>query len=170
MGALNVSACFASWGHLPHPAFRLLVGMALTALDRESAAGRPPRLYFGGEDAMCELIGGSSSALYRALATLRKEGAIEVADAGRSGHRAVYKLHLDAFESASSLPEVGGESVPEVGGTASRKRKAQPPASGTPRTYLGEHHEAPEGPTPSPEVVSPGPVDNVVYLRRRTAR
>lgn len=171
MGARNVSACFAVWPHLPHAAFRLLVGMALTALDNPSSDGRPPRVYFGGEDGMTELLGGGRSAVYRALATLREAGAVDVLDAGRSGHRAVYKLRLDVIPSSSSVPEVGPTSVPEVGRRASRKRDAERPASGTPRTDQGSDQESRLGKTSPNATHSPAAVDNarVIYLPTRSA-
>lgn len=164
MGARNVSAAFAMWARLDHAPFRLLVGMALQSLDQASPEGRPARVYFGGEDALVELLGRSRAAAYRALATLKKEGAVEVMDAGRSGHRAVYKLRLDPLAVRPSVAptetQKGRTERDEKGRTQRDRRVA---VSETPRNHLGGHEESREGDT-SPEVTtSPAaapPVDN----------
>lgn len=98
MGVRNVSACYAMWPQLPHAAFRVLVGMALQSLDASENQKRPPRIWFGGQDALIEMAGGSRATAYRALSTLREAGAIEQLEAGRFAHRAVYKLALDPME------------------------------------------------------------------------
>lgn len=102
MGARNVSAAFLLWGHLPALPRLVLVFMALTALDQKGKDGRPPRVYFGGEDELLTVAPRAS--LYRALATLRTAGAIEVLEKGRAGHRAVYRLRLDTLEAAPQGP------------------------------------------------------------------
>lgn len=104
MGARNVSAAYAMWGHLPHGAFRLLTGMALQSLDDTGKDGRPPRLWFGGEAAMIELVGRSRGVAYDALAVLKKAGAVAQIDDGRHGHRASFELALDPSK-ASDLPD-----------------------------------------------------------------
>lgn len=163
MGARNVSAAFLLWPHLPHGAFRLLVGMALQSLDQPSKEGRPARVYYGGEVAMVEAFGRSRRSMYQALETLRKEGAVEVLDSGRHGHRAVYRLALDpltvAAKGADSRTHKGADSRTE-GCENSHVKGAD---SRTPRNHLGGHEESREGDT-SPEVTtSPAagpPVDN----------
>lgn len=164
MGARNVSACFTLWAHLDHAPFRVLVGMALQSLDQPSAEGRPARVYFGGEDALVELLGRSRSAAYRALGALRKAGAVDLMDAGRSKHRAVYKLHLDplAFPAsvAVSATQKGRTERDEKGRTERDKRVA---LSATPRSTEEGTEESREGETSPPAVVSPAPsppVDN----------
>ncbi|GAA3767231.1 hypothetical protein ACFQ0G_26920 [Streptomyces chiangmaiensis] len=49
MGAQLVALVLASWTHLNDTAFRILVRMALTALDKQDGKS-PPHLYFGGRD------------------------------------------------------------------------------------------------------------------------
>jgi len=164
MGARNVSAAFAMWAHLDHAPFRVLVGMALMSLDQTSAEGRPARVYFGGEDAMVELLGRSRAAAYRALATLKKAGAVEVVDAGRSGHRAVYKLRLDPLAAPVSVAltetQKGRTERDKKGRT---ERDGRVALSETPRNHLGGTDESRPGETSPPAVVSPAPdvpVDN----------
>jgi len=164
MGARNVSAVFALWPTLPPLPKVLLLGMALQSLDTPSADGRPARVFFGGQDALVEFTGRSRTAAYRALKALRESGAVEVLDAGRNGHRAVYKLALDPlaegsqFRDASTLDEEEPASrnrdakgsrnrdgrVPESG------RKG--PESGTPRKDEEEQgdHEKEEPSLPAP--------------------
>lgn len=115
MGARNVSAAFAMWAHLGHAPFRLLVGMALQSLDQTSKEGRPPRVWYGGEDALVEFMGGKRSTAYRALGQLREVGAIESVEVGRSRHRAVYKLALDPLEPPTQGLESETQKGPKSG-------------------------------------------------------
>jgi len=161
MGARNVSAAYVLWGHLDHAPFRLLVGMALQSLDQQGKTGRPPRVWFGGQDALVDMLGRSRTQAYEALKKLREAGAIEVIDAGRIDHRAVYRLVLDA-SAVSGLPGLNSVRV--------TRTKRVPPTrnrgSGTPGP-LGTTEESTAesrlGKT-SPEVTTspaPGPpVDN----------
>lgn len=98
MGARNVSAAFAMWSHLPHGAFRLLVGMALQSLDESGKNDRPPRVWYGGERAMVEMLGRSRSVAYDALAALKEAGAVTQLEDGRHGHRASFQLALDPLK------------------------------------------------------------------------
>jgi len=108
MGARNAIAAYAMYPGLKHRAFRLLVGMALTALDEDNeATNMIARRYFGGENGMCELLGSARRAVYEALGELLAAGAVSTVVKGRSGARAVYQLHLDplAREGAASVRE-----------------------------------------------------------------
>ncbi len=164
MGARNVSAAFAMWAHLDHAPFRVLVGMALQSLDQPSAEGRPARVYFGGEDALVELLGRSRSAAYKALGALRKAGAIEVMDVGRKGHRAVYKLALDPLNAAHSVAVTEtskGRGNRDGKGRGNRDRRVA--VNETPRSTEEGTDESRPGETSPPAVTSPGPdgpVDN----------
>lgn len=161
MGAKNVSACYVLWHHLDHAPFRLLVGMALQSLDQQGKTGRPPRIWFGGQDALVDMLGRSRTQAYEALKKLKDAGAVEVIDAGRVDHRAVYKLVLDPI-AVSGLP--GPKSV-----RVTRTKRVPPTrnrGSGTPGP-LGTTEEGTAesrlGETSSPAVISPalvGPVDN----------
>lgn len=102
MGAKNVIACFAMWGHLGHREFRLLVGMALTALDPDDKGTNPPFMYFKGETSMAELVG-SKPAMYRARKALIDAGAVTVVKAGAPGRRAEYRLNLDPWATVTPL-------------------------------------------------------------------
>lgn len=181
MGARNVSACYAMWAHLDHAPFRLLAGMALQTLDAKSEEGRPPRTWFGGEEGLVELMGRSRSAAYRALGALRKAGAVEVLDAGRNDHRAVYRLHLDpsasvAVSETQQPVDNSGDGTSETGGsvapTATRKGRTQRDGKGrtqrdsrvalsaTPRNHQGGTEESREGDISSKVPVSPAAVDD----------
>lgn len=161
MGAKNVSACYVLWSHLDHAPFRLLVGMALQSLDHQGKTGRPARIWFGGQDALVDMLGRSRTQAYEALKKLKDAGAVEVIDAGRVDHRAVYKLVLDPL-AVSGLP--GPKSVRNT------RTKRVPPTrnrgSGTPGP-LGTTEEGTAESRPGdkslPAVISPalvGPVDN----------
>lgn len=164
MGARNVSAAYAMWPHLDHAPFRLFVGMALQSLDQPSAEGRPARVYFGGEDALVELLGRSRSAAYKALGALRKAGAVEVIDVGRKGHRAVYKLALDPLAGTHSVSVTDtskGRGNRDGKGLANRDQRVS--VTETPRSTEEGTEESRRGETSPPAVASPAltqPVDN----------
>ena len=117
MGARNVSGALALYRHLDHRAMRLLVGMALTALDAP-IGDTPARLYYGGQDAMADLLGydvpprddddpavtklrrNAHEQVRRALADLRAAGAIDVKVKAVNGRRAVYLLHVATIPGA----------------------------------------------------------------------
>ena len=163
MGARNVSAAFAMWARLPHGAFRLLVGMALQSLDQPSKEGRPARVYYGGEAAMVESFGRSKRSMYDALATLKKEGAVEVLDTGRHGHRAVYKLALDPLAAVTKPAESRTHKPAESRTEGCENSQVKGAESRRPRNNEGRDEESREGDKSPPAVVSPAPgppVDN----------
>lgn len=158
MGARNVAAAFARWGDLPHSQFRLLVGMAFTALDAPSKEGRPARVYFGGEEALVELLGRSRSQMYETLSGLKNAGAVDVLDSGRSRHRAVYKLNLDTLPTEGQGPE---DPDANGSGTPGRKGSGKPGHTGSGRpgplgTTKGSTRTSRTGETSSPEVPHQG--------------
>lgn len=144
MGARNVSAAYVMWPHLPHRAFRLLAGMANTALD-DDVDGRPARRYFGGERSMAELIGevpadaDRNASIFRsaraALRELIDAGAIVRLTTGRRGSRAEFTLNLDPLTAATKrerqIPASAGMPRSPTAGT-SRSR-----AGGTSRSHPG---------------------------------
>lgn len=163
MGARNVSAAFAMWARLPHGAFRLLVGMALQSLDAPSKEGRPARIYYGGEAAMVEVFGRSKRSMYDALSTLRKEGAVEVIDTGRHGHRAVYRLELDPLSAAAKGAKTRTHKPAKSRTDGCENSQVKGAGSRTPRNNEGGNQESREGDISPPAVVSPAPdapVDN----------
>ena len=100
MGAQLVAEVLARWTHLADRPFRVLVRMALTALDRPTAEV-PAGVYFAGRDLLAMTLradGGSEKnrhrTVARAIAELIEQGAVERADSGRQGHNAVYRLTL----------------------------------------------------------------------------
>lgn len=98
MGARNVSAVFAMWPDIPTGPKLLLVWMALQSLDSTSPAGRPARVYFGGETAMQQALCCPRRQVYRHLAHLVQKGAVQRVERGQPGQRAVYRLALDPFD------------------------------------------------------------------------
>jgi len=160
MGARNVSAAFAMWARLPHGAFRLLVGMALQSLDQPSKEGRPARIYYGGETAMVESFGRSPRSMYDALATLKREGAVEVIDSGRQGHRAVYKLALDPLAVGAQPAETRRRKPAETRTEACEDSQVKGAESRRPRNHEGMDEESRQGDKAPAAVVSPAPVDN----------
>lgn len=167
MGARNVSVAFTRWGHLPHAQFKLLVGMALQALDTGSDEGRPPRVYFGGEEGLIAILGRSRSTTYEVLAALKAAGAIEVLESGRQSHRAVYRLALDPFTKGPDVPDATAEAqrpgLPDATGSVSSGRKASGSSgrtgsgsSGPLGTTQGATGKSRPGQTSSPSATTEG--------------
>lgn len=102
MGRANVAAAFAIWGRagLSHRAFRLLVFMANVSLDKEDGAGRSPRVYFGGSEALATSLGydrpddSGQRQVRKCLTELRRAGVLRDVRAARSGAVAEYELLL----------------------------------------------------------------------------
>lgn len=114
MGANLVAQVLTSWAHLPDRPFRVLVRMALTALDKPQN-GHPAHVYFAGWELLALTLrsdGGTEQsrkrAIARAVSDLIDEGAIERADAGRTGHKAVYRLTLKGRDGAKKNADQGG--------------------------------------------------------------
>jgi hypothetical protein len=113
MGAQLVNKALAHWTHVSDRAFRLLIRMAVTALDKPKD-GKPASIYFGGRELLAMTLRtdkGSDRSRYRvvarALAELVDAGAIERADSGRQGHNAVYRLTLSRGRTAQKPPSDG---------------------------------------------------------------
>lgn len=105
MGANLVSQVLANWTHLSDRAFRVLVRMALTALDSPTAK-QPAAIYHGGRELLALTLrsqGGSERTRNRsvaeAVAELTEAGAIEHLATGWAGQKAVYRLTLAPSES-----------------------------------------------------------------------
>lgn len=118
MGVQLANVAVARWApHVSDRAFRVLMRMSLTALDKPSN-GQQAAVYFGGVELLVMTLrpgrGGGEESLYRtvrkALNELVKLGAIESMERGRRGHRAVYRLTLDA----DPKPQLAGLQSPPI--------------------------------------------------------
>jgi hypothetical protein len=110
MGAHLVSQALARWTHVSDRAFRVLIRMAVTALDNPSK-GRPAAVYLGGRDLLAMTLRTEKStprtrnrAVQRALAELSEAGAIKHVRGGWAGQNAVYRLTLDGVRSIDEHP------------------------------------------------------------------
>lgn len=129
MGATLVAQVLAHWTHVSDRAFRVLVRMAVTALDTPSK-GKPAGVYHAGRELLAMSFrtdGGSDEtrfrAVKRALAELSKEGAIQHLQQGWAGHNAVYRLTLEPKEKGGRIsPPKGGSTDPPKGGLLAPER------------------------------------------------
>jgi hypothetical protein len=113
MGAHLANKVLAHWTHVSDRAFRVLIRMALTALDKPKD-DKPASIYFGGRELLAMTLRtdkGSDRSRYRVvarvLAELVEAGAVERADSGRQGHNAVYRLTLSRGRAARKRPAEG---------------------------------------------------------------
>jgi len=167
MGARNVSAVFAMYPDLAPLPKLLLVWMALKSLDSQGKDGRPPRVYFDGEQSLIDASGRSRRQVYEGLRVLRECQAITVLQAGRLKYRAVYKLALDPLEKASdptaSVRKPAPKSVRKTAPNRVRNPAIEGAENRTPKKYVGGTEESRRGEISPPAVVSPAPdapVDN----------
>lgn len=167
MGARNVSAVFAMYPDLPPLPKLLLVWMALKSLDSMGKDGRPPRVYFDGEQSLIDASGRSRRQVYEGLRTLRECQAITVLQAGRLKYRAVYKLALDPLEKASdpdpSVRKTAPKSVRKTAPNRVRNSAIEGAENRTPKKYVGGTEESRGGEISSQGITSPAaapPVDN----------
>lgn len=115
MGAELVGLALAHWTHVSDRAFRVLMRMSLTALDKPNK-GRPAAVYHGGRELLAMTLRsrkGTVRTQYRmvqeALAELSGEGAIQHLQSGWAGQKAVYRLTLDpASKGVPTTHPVGG--------------------------------------------------------------
>lgn len=121
MGANLVTQVLAHWTNLSDRAFRVLVRMAVTALDTPSK-GRPAGVYHGGRELLAMSLRGENGTertryrtVAKAVAELTEAGAIDHLATGWAGQNAVYKLTLDRARSTddrdSGDDEMGGPSA-----------------------------------------------------------
>jgi hypothetical protein len=101
MGANLVTQVLAHWSDLSDRAFRVLIRMAVTALDNPSN-GRPAAVYHGGRELLAMSLRSEKGtmrtryrAVAKAVAELTEAGAIDHLATGWAGQNAVYKLTLD---------------------------------------------------------------------------
>jgi hypothetical protein len=123
MGANLVVQALAGWTHVSDRAFRVLIRMAVTALDKPNK-GRPAATYLGGRELLAMSLrsdGGTPETRYRAvkraLAELTEAGAIRHLQSGWAGQNAVYRLTLDGEKKGGlKSPPKGGPKSPPMGG------------------------------------------------------
>ena len=174
MGAQLAGLVFARWTHLNDTAFRILMRMAITALDQEKD-GAPARLYFGGHHFLAESLrrpfprGDTEEAkkarryvlrdVQRTTKFLVEDGALEVVDTGRpvrQGEAKVYRLTLwNVSKSAPSAPdcasgEGGVRTLPEGGVTALPRQQIEDSPRGVqnPPSGRGENPSSGRGEDP----------------------
>lgn len=124
MGAELVSLVLAHWTHVSDRAFRVLVRMSLTALDKPSK-GRPAGVYHGGRELLAMSLRSEKGtaetryrAVKRALSELADEGAIQHLKTGWSGQNSVYRLTLERRSMGGpTSPPLGGPTSPPKGGS-----------------------------------------------------
>jgi len=112
----------ARWTHVSDRAFRVLVRMAHTALDKPGK-GRPAAVYHGGRELLAMSLRGDKGspqtryrAVQRAVAELSEAGAIRPLKSGWAGQNAVYRLTLDGARAVDEPGRMGGQiSHPEGG-------------------------------------------------------
>jgi hypothetical protein len=126
LGAHLVSQALARWTHVSDRAFRVLIRMAVTALDHPSR-GQPAGIYHGGRELLAMSLRGEKGtertryrAVQRALVELSEAGAIKHVRGGWAGQHAVYRLTLDGARSIDERPSdperVGGPTSHPMGG------------------------------------------------------
>jgi hypothetical protein len=136
VGANLVTQVLAHWTHVSDRAFRVLVRMAVTALDNPTPK-QPANIYRAGRDllAMSLRSEGSNETRYRAVkravAELTEAGAIEHLVTGWAGQNAVYRLTLDPSNAVRRPKPMGGRSDPPKGGPT------DPPMGGQNATERG---------------------------------
>jgi hypothetical protein len=128
MGANLVTQVLAHWTHVSDRAFRVLVRMAVTALDKPKD-GKPANIYHGGRELLAMSLRSEKGSLdtrhrsvKRAVAELSEAGAIQHLRSGWAGQNAVYRLTLGGTQAAiddSEPDEMGGLIDPPVGGLTS---------------------------------------------------
>lgn len=139
MGRANALAVFAMWPELATAPKLLLVGMALRSLDPPGGKdGRPPFLYFDGEDGLLHITGRNRSATYRALSALVEVGAVDVVDNGRHGHKAVYRVQCNPLAKPAKRPKVRTLKGPNVRTEGSESSDVKGPNVRTPRRTQGD--------------------------------
>lgn len=159
MGARHVSAVYATWHHLPDPAFRLLVYMALVAKD----ANDEPR-FWGGRRVLAfgiargvpdgePIPAATVTAIKRCIRVLTSEGAVEIVYGGWRGKNAEYRLHLDGPRKGSGRRDRKGVAPRPSIETSEQGERGSPgdpergspgdPKGGRPTTERGSPHDPP---------------------------
>lgn len=166
MGAALVAKVLMSWSDLNDRAFRVLVRMALTALDKPTE-DQEEGVYFGGEDLLIKTLrcerGGTAetkrATARRAVRDLVAAGAIRRRRLGGRGKNAEFKLTLDR-DRASDAPNLAVATHPRTpqGDTRSHPASAapKPPQGDTSGHPQGDTGSQAQGDTSGPDRVTPG--------------
>jgi hypothetical protein len=161
VGVEIVKAAIFYGGRLPGNAYKVLVAMSMTALDKPSQ-GRPASLYWGGWDALALVLGypdagrdsAGHGAVKQAIKSLRDGGHISpMVDAGR-GTRQSYMVHPGGLpKGEQNPPSIGEEKSPPKGEEKSphRGRKTLPPRKETGEAGLTQDIELTVGAQPQTE-------------------
>jgi hypothetical protein len=163
MGAQLVAQALAYWADLPDRQFRILVRMALTALDSPDD-GKAAATYFGGHELLARALGcpypdGDSDEARKARATvlrhvrgevaaLRKAGACTVVDTGRAvrhGHSQTYLLTLGPPDRAG--PHETSSAGPHRTSSAGPKHAIEQVLTGPPRNQEEPSQERSQEPS-----------------------
>lgn len=115
MGIQLAKTVVTRLGSLSGPAYKVLMFMAVTALDKPNSKGQPAGLYFGGRGALAVALGypvdvdaagrelvpiAATSAIKRALKELRDRGLITDMEQAKTGTNQSYRLNLSAADLA----------------------------------------------------------------------
>ena len=159
MGAALVGEVLARWTHLPDRQFRVLLRMALTALDQPNG-DKPARLYFGGHVVLAMTLRspypeGDDEEAERARATIHRRvreavaglieaGAIQRDGTAHTGHQQDYWITLSAG------PQKASSAGPQKASTQARRRPPRAgPQEASQGTNTGTTQELSQEPTPS---------------------
>lgn len=159
----------ARHGGLDGNSYKVLIYMALVALDQPNGKGQPAGLYFGGWEPLALALGWELPAdddkspeanrrrrklrnyVVTALGKLRERGLIEPQERARTGVRQRYRLNLDSTPAsgAQSTPASGAHLDPSEWGDST-------PASGAPRTHEEQGEDLPQDSTTHPSASPTG--------------
>lgn len=143
MGIELVKASMHYGRRLSGNAYKALLTMSMSALDKPNAEGRPAAVYFGGWDSIAVALGhedatrNSTGAVLvkRALKELREGGFVTPMGTAHKGSRQAYSVHPSGPPKGEQKVPVKGEQVVPV------KREQKVPHSGNkefpPRKDLG---------------------------------
>ena len=124
-------------------AYKALLTMSMSALDKPNSEGRPAAVYFGGWDALAVALGHDDAArnstgavlVKRALKELRDGGFVTPMGVAHKGSRQAYSVHPSGPSKGEQKVPVEGEQIVPV------KREQKVPQSGNkkfpPRKELG---------------------------------
>lgn len=152
MGASNALLVSQYWKHLGHRDHRLLTFLALVSLD----SGTPP-FYFGGWQAGARHLGldpennpdNAAEQFRRAMASLKRAGAIVPNGTARQGHRAEYALTLDPMTTASPTITRNGAGRPVTAWSVLHRPDPRPQPSPTLKVPLSPTETVPHQPHPN---------------------
>lgn len=119
MGYRLANVVSVTWAHLPERQFKVLMRMALTALDTPSTKGQPAHVYFGGWEVMSLALARDvpdddgtpeatrirrnlCSEVTKITGALVAAGAIKPSENARRGHQQSFLLTLSTVQTVST--------------------------------------------------------------------